>query len=269
VAYGGAYGEAEQPTRPRRRWGRRILITLLVLLVVFAALLVVADRVGANIAEQRIGDEVEQELTSRSVRSATPEVSVGGFPFLTQVARGRYDSITIRLRDVAAEATGDQAAIRLPRLDVRASDVDAPVETLRGGPGDIVAKTVEGTATIGHASVAQLINQPDLRLAHRDGKLVATLPVDLFGQTFTLTGQADIEAAGDAIRLRFSDLNAEGLPTNQAVRSAVNGYAEDLSIDVPLPALPFGIKLREVRPLPEGLSVAAAASDVSLNQAAG
>jgi hypothetical protein len=261
-----AYGGVEYGTRPRRRWGRRFLVTLLVLLVVLGALLVVADRVGANVAEQRIADEVQQELTGRGVRSTPPEVSVGGFPFLTQVLAGDYRSISILLRDVTA--SGDQAGIRLPRLDVEARDVDAPLEVLRGGQGDIVARTVTGTATVGYASVAQLIEQPDLRLTERAGKLVATLPVRLLGQEFTLTGEAEIEAVDGKIRVRFDELDADGLPTNDAVRSAVNGYARELSIDVALPALPFGIQVREVNPLPEGLAVTATARDVPLNRAA-
>jgi hypothetical protein len=262
-----AYGEVEHRARPRGRWARRVLVSLLILLVVLGALLVVADRVGANVAEQRIADEVQKELTGRGVQSTKPEVGIGGFPFLTQVLSENYESISILLRDVTA--TADQAGIRLPRLDVEARDVSAPIDVLRGGPGDIVAKTVEGTATIGYASVVELIEQPGLRLSERGGKLVAVLPVRLFGQEFTLNGVADIEAVDGKVRLRFSDLDAEGLPTNDAVRSAVNGYASDLSIDVPLPALPFGIQVQRVRPLPEGLAVTATAKDVPLNQAAG
>jgi len=263
-----AYGEVEYRGRPRRRWGRRILVTLLVLLVVLIALVVVADRVGANVAERRIADQVQQELTGRDVRSTAPEVSIGGFPFLTQVLAGNYESIKILLRDVtaSAEPAGGSGTVRLPRLDVEARDVDAPIEALRGNGGDIVAKTVDGTATVGYASVAKLINQPGLRLSERGGQLLAALPVEFFGQKFTLTGAADIEAVKGNIRLRFSDLDAEGLPTNAAVRSAVNGYARDLSIDVPLPTLPFGIQVREVRPLPEGLAVSATAKDVPLNR---
>lgn len=262
-----AYGEVEYRSRPRRRWGRRILITLLVLLIVLAALVAVADRVAANVAEQRVAEQVRQELTNRGVRSTPPEVTVGGFPFLTQVLDETYQSISIVLRDVATDA-GD-AGIRLPRLDVEASDVAAPIETLRTGRGDIVAKTVEGTATIGYASVAALIDQPDLRLSESGGQLSAELPVELLGQRFTLTGQAEIEAGDGKITVRFDNLDAEGLPSDAAVRTAVKAYARQLSVDFELPPLPFGIQVREVTPLPEGLAVTATASNVPLNRAAG
>jgi hypothetical protein len=260
-----AYGEAEYGGRPRRRWGRRILGALLVLLVVLAVLLIVADRVGANVAERRIAEEVQQELTSREVRSSAPEVTVGGFPFLTQVLDENYESISILLRDVTTAP--EQEGVRLPRLDVEARDVNAPLEALRSGQGDIVASTVDGTATIGYASVARLIDQPNLRLSERGGKLLASLPIELFGQRFTLTGEAQIEAVEGKIRLRFERLEAEGLPTAPGVEEAVSGYARQMSIDVPLPPLPFALELREVTPLPEGLAVAATARNVPLNQA--
>lgn len=267
-----AYGEEWQQTRPARRWGRRLLIVLIVLLIVFGVLLAVADRVAEGVAEQRITEEVDQQLAARGVQSSRPEVSVGGFPFLTQVLGEKYDSITILLRDVstAPDQRGDTpAGIKLSRVDVEARDVNAPIDTLRTGQGDIVATTVEGTATVGYPSVVKLINQPDLRLLERDGKLLATLPVRLFGQQFTLTGEAAITATDGGIRLKFQELTADGLPDTDAARSAVNTYAKDLSVDVPLPALPFGIKVRDVQPLPDGLAVTATAADVSLNQAAG
>jgi hypothetical protein len=130
-----------------------------------------------------------------------------------------------------------------------------------------VARVVDGVATIGYASVARLIDQPNLQLAERDGKLLANLPVELFGQRFTLVGEAQIEAVDGKIRLRFEELEAEGLPTAPGVEETLSAYARQLSIDVPLPPLPFALELREVTPLPEGLEVAATARNVPLNRA--
>ena len=55
VPVGEVYGTQR---RPRKRWGRRLLITLIVLLLLVGALLVVADRVGASVAERTISDRV-------------------------------------------------------------------------------------------------------------------------------------------------------------------------------------------------------------------
>ena len=101
--------------RPRRR-GRKLLIGLFVLLLLLAGLLVVADRVAVGVAERMIADRVRQEITKQGAQSAEPDVEVGGTPFLTQVLDGRYQRITINLRDVQAPVEGD--AVRLPVLDV-------------------------------------------------------------------------------------------------------------------------------------------------------
>lgn len=67
---------------------RRFLIGILVLLVV---LLVVADRVGAVVAAHVLADKIQtdEHLPSR------PDVSIGGFPFLTQAIAGNYSDVTV------------------------------------------------------------------------------------------------------------------------------------------------------------------------------
>ncbi|WP_433687314.1 LmeA family phospholipid-binding protein [Micromonospora carbonacea] len=251
--------------RPRRR-GRKVLITLVVLLLILGGLLVAADRVAAGVAERAITDQVSQQITKQGAQSSPPEVEVGGFPFLTQVLDGRYERISIRLRDVRGSVNGD--AVALPELDVDARNVRASLETLRTQQGDVVAETVDGTGTITYESLATLLDRPGLTLGQRDGRLAVTAPVDILGQKLTLTGTADVTVGKEgAISLRFNDVDAEGLPNIPLARTLLSNYAKDISIDVPLPDLPFQLAVREVRPLPQGLAVTAAAKDVPINSA--
>ncbi|PWU58108.1 DUF2993 domain-containing protein [Micromonospora sp. S4605] len=251
--------------RPRRR-GRKVLITLVVLLLVLAGMLVVADRVAAGVAERAIADQVRQEVAKQDAQSAPPEVEVGGFPFLTQVLDGRYERISIVLRNVQGSVQGD--AVSVPRLDVDARDVRASLDTIRSGQGEVVAETVNGTGTISYDSLAKLLDRPGLRLAEQDGRLAVTAPVDILGQRLTVTGTADITVGKEGqVALRFNDLNAEGLPNVPLARTLLNNYAKGISVDVPLPDLPFQLTVREVRPLPEGLAVTADARDVPINSA--
>ncbi|MFI7603788.1 DUF2993 domain-containing protein [Micromonospora sp. NPDC049366] len=251
--------------RPRRR-GRRALVVLVVLLLVLAGLLVVADRVAVGVAERAIADQVRQEVAKQQAQSAPPEVEVGGFPFLTQVLDGRYERISIVLREVRGSVQGD--AISLPTLDVDARDVHASLDTLRSGQGEVVADTVNGTATISYDSLAALLDRPGLKLSEQGGKLAVTAPVDILGQQLTVTGTADVTVGEQGkVSLRFNDLNAEGLPNLPLARTLLNNYARGISVDVPLPDLPFQLALREVRPQPEGLTVTADAKDVPLNAA--
>ncbi|GGM13254.1 MULTISPECIES: LmeA family phospholipid-binding protein [Micromonospora] len=253
--------------RPRRR-GRKVLVTLVVLLLVLGGLLAVADRVAVAVAERTIADQVRQEVANQQVESAAPEVEVGGFPFLDQVVAGRYDRISIRLRDVQGSVQGN--AVRLPQLDVDARDVRASLDTLRTGQGDVVARTVDGTGTISYDSLAALLDRPGLKLGERDGQLAVTAPVDILGQRLTVNGVVEVVVSEQGeVSLKVNDLDAEGLPAVPLARSLLNQYAQGISIAVPLPELPFGLTVREVRPLPGGLAVTADARDVPINQTAG
>ncbi|MER5335059.1 DUF2993 domain-containing protein [Micromonospora sp. NPDC002717] len=253
--------------RPRRR-GRKVLVTLVVLLLVLGGLLVVADRVAAGVAERAIADQVRQEVAKQGAQSSAPEVEVGGFPFLTQVLDGRYERISIGLRDVQGSVQGDVVA--LPKLDVDARNVRASLDTIRSGQGDVVAETVDGTGTISYDSLAKLLDRPGLTLGEQGGRLAVTAPVDILGQRLTVTGTADITVGKEGqVALRFNDLNAEGLPNVPLARTMLNNYARSISVDVPLPELPFQLAVREVRPLPEGLAVTADAKNVPINSAVG
>lgn len=157
--------------RPRRR-GRKVLIGFLVLLLVLAGLLVVADRVAAGVAERAIADQVRQEIAKQDAQSAAPQVEVGGFPFLTQVLDGRYERISIQLTDVRGDVQGD--AVEVPKLDVDARNVTASLDTLRSGRGDVVAESVDGRGTVTYESLAKLLDRPGLTLGERNGKLAVT-----------------------------------------------------------------------------------------------
>ncbi|WP_307804123.1 LmeA family phospholipid-binding protein [Micromonospora echinofusca] len=255
----------EYETRPRRR-GRKLLIGLLVLLLVLGGLLVLADRVAAGAAERAIAEQAGRETAKRQISSTTPDVSIGGFPFLTQVLDGRYESITINVRD--AQGPVQDRTVRLPRLEITARDVTASLSTLRSGQGDVRAASVDGTGVIAYDSVAQFISQPGVKLAERDGKLGVSLPVDLLGQQFTVNGIGVLTVDDQGrVSLKFEDLNAEGVPNVPLARSLLTGYAKRISIRVPLPELPYDLRVREVRVLPEGLEVSATAKDVPLNAA--
>ena len=86
--------------RPRKRWGRRLLITFIVLLIIVGGILVVADRLGASYAERVISDRVAQQVANQKASSEKPEVTIEGVPFLTQVVKGRYQEIKIKLRNL-------------------------------------------------------------------------------------------------------------------------------------------------------------------------
>ena len=254
------YGSA----RPRKRWGRRLLITFLVLLLIILGVLVVADRVGASYAERVIGDRVAQQLTEQKATAEQPDVTIKGVPFLTQVLAGNYQEIKILLNDFSGPA-GNGKNIKMDPLDIRAKDVKAPLDTVRSGNGDIVAGTVTGVGTLTYANLADLIGQEGLKLSERDGKLVGAAPLQALGQTFNVTGTANLAVKDGVVSVTFADVTAAGIPNIPLVRTLVDNYVKRLAFDLKVPALPLGLKVQKVEPRPEGLLVTAAAADVSLS----
>src|SRR2546430_5374974 len=132
--------------------GRKIWIVLLILVVVLGGLFVASDRIAAYAAERTIASQTKKELVARDITSPSdPTVAVGGFPFLTQVARGRYDKITIHVDHPTSQG------VTLDALDITAKGVNASTDALMNGTGQITADDVSGTTSLGWDGVNKLM----------------------------------------------------------------------------------------------------------------
>jgi len=254
------YGER----RPRKRWGRRLLITFIVLLAFLLIILAVVDRFGATYAERVIADRVAEPVANQHATSDPPDVTVEGVPFLTQVVKGEYQEIKIELRNFSGPV-GNGKTIKMPLLDVRAQDVRAPLNTLRTGEGDIIATTVTGVGTVDYPTVESLVGQDGLKLAEKDGKLAVTAPLKILNQTVTVNGTADVAVKNNVVSLRFDRVTAQGLPDVPLVQNLLTNYAKQISVDLHIPALPLKLAVQKVQPAAAGLVVTAAAKEVPLN----
>jgi hypothetical protein len=251
--------------RPRRHWGRRLLITFLVLLLILVGVVVVGDRFARSYAERMISDKVAEQVANQKATSEKPDVTIEGFPFLTQVVAGKYDAIRIQLAGFSGPA-GNGRTISTKLLDVRATNVLAPLETIRSGNGDVVAGAVTGTGLIDYTQIAKLVGQKDVELTQKDGKLVGKAPVTALGQTFTVTATAGLAVkSGGVVQVRFTDVQADGLGNNALVRGLINSYVQKMAFDIRVPALPLKLVVQKVAALPAGLQFTAGATDVSLN----
>jgi hypothetical protein len=252
-----------QSDRPRKRRGRGLLITVIVLLVIVAAGLAVLDRVGASYAEGVIADKVAQQVANQKATSDKPDVTIEGVPFLTQVADGRYQEIKIELANFSGPA-GNGRTIKMPVLDIRAKDVVASVAALRNG-GKIVATTVTGAGTIDYATVQSLVEQKGVQLGEKDGKLTLTAPVRILQQTVTVNGTATLSVEHNIVSVHFDSVSAPGLPQIPLVQNLLTNYAKNLSVSIKVPALPLKLAVQKVQPTAAGLVITAGASDVQLN----
>ncbi|MER6439374.1 DUF2993 domain-containing protein [Streptomyces sp. NPDC001185] len=85
--------------RRRRLAGLPFAAKTAALAVTLAAFLTLTDRWALLYAEH----QASRTLQDRLHLAAAPEVEIGGFPFLTQLADGRLDSVRVTVPDVAAD----------------------------------------------------------------------------------------------------------------------------------------------------------------------
>ena len=118
-------------------------------------LLVVADRFAARVAGQVVADRIKasQHLT------ATPSVSIKGFPFLTQLAAGSYDHV-------------DASAADLHNGEVRATSLHLHLYGVHVSAADVLQQSVK-TIAVNHADGDVLLTYADINaLVASDGVTV-------------------------------------------------------------------------------------------------
>ena len=123
----------------------RALRILLIVVVILGGLFVVADRVAVYFAE----DEAASKLKTTENLASTPDVSIKGFPFLTQVASGELDDVEVGIKDYEADTgeggRGGPATIRIDDLKAHMKGV-----SFSGDYSSATAADATGTATIAY-----------------------------------------------------------------------------------------------------------------------
>jgi hypothetical protein len=241
---------------------RRFLITLSVIVVVVGVGLFAMDRALAAYAEGKIADQTSAQIAKQGMRSGTPTADVGGFPFATQVAAGKYNKITIGIPDLQGQG------MRVPNLTLVATDVIAPLDALRSGEGAITATKVTGSAVVPWDVVIAAAKLKDLKLsALEDGTLKVSGEVTFAGFSVPLTGQAKVSVGGPtSLKVQVTDLAGTDPNLNSVVRSLIAAYKDKLVFTVALPKLPYDLKLSKVTPTPNGLDLQVFAENVPLTE---
>ena len=234
----------------RRRSG--CLVVLLVLLLLLAGVLVVVDRVGKGIAE----DRVAEQLADRGGLTGTPDVQITGFPFLTQALAGDYRDVRIHL---TAEQLGQPAGTR---ADVSLRGVHVPLsDALGGSVQQIPVDRVDGTATLSYALLADQLGGDTTLTQDGDG-IRLTKSVEVLGFDFPVTASGTVALDGQAVVIDVTDVSAGAI---DVPRSVVNATEDLLDFSYQVPALPFGLQLTGVQPAAEGVQVRVAATDTVLS----
>jgi hypothetical protein len=237
--YSGA--SAGSGTRKRHGW-RNVFVVVLALLII----LVVVDRLAVYFVQGKIASEIQDQGFSTK-----PDVSVKGFPFLTQVAARDLKDIEISSNRVKA----GPVVVKHLDADMKNTKVDS---SFSGG-------------TVGHLDGSGLISFGGL--SNTIGNLAGGGPLsDLLGSGLTLSsaGHDEIKAkvdlaviSGSAVlkvvrvsgtKLKVQLISSNGLP------SELTDQLKDLT--VPIPSLPLGLKIESVSVTSAGISIHVIGSNV-------
>lgn len=228
---------------------------LLIVIVVLGGLFVAADRIAVSVAESKAAERTRQ---SQGL-SAKPEVSIKGFPFLTQVAAGRLDEVRVTARGLQADDGKDK--IRIDRLTADLHGV-----RLSDGYRRAVADTAGGTVLITYA---------DLSAAAPHGVSVAYGgPAQDGTARVKVTGAVALPVIGTVrrsviseVRVRGGDtvtLHARSVPGAEAFPGLEKLIRQKIDFTGTVAGLPRGIALDSVTATPDGITVAVTGTDVVL-----
>lgn len=230
------------PARRRRRWP----IVLLVVIVLLVILAVVADRVALSLAE----DKAASALQSSQGLSHKPDVSVDGFPFLTQLAAGEFDEVDVTADDIAVGSAHD---VHIKRVVVRLHQV-----RVSDSYSTFHVNTATADGSMSYPELSRLLHTP-VHAGSAD-RLVARPSVHLLGRTFTGTVSAVVHASSTG-GITFTDpkVTVAGVTLPAVVSHAL---AAVFTRSISLAGLPFHVRVTGAQVTPSALVLKLAGHDL-------
>ncbi len=219
---------------------------LVVTLVVLAALALAVDRGADLVAERAAGSAVQesQGLTQR------PEVTIGGFPFLTQLVAGSYDRVEVTAHDVPVDGGG--GSLTLGRLDAVLTGVSATRDYSR-----IDVDRVRADALIGYDDLGDLLG---IELGYGgSGSIEAKRTFTILGQDVTPTVTVQPRVVDGALAFGEPALNG----FNDATGAVADALDAAFGTPVPLQGIPFDIDLDDVRVRRDGVHLLLSGADLT------
>ncbi|MEU0058515.1 DUF2993 domain-containing protein [Streptomyces sp. NPDC006334] len=242
----------------------RALRILLVVVVILGGLFVIADRLAVNFAE----DETAEKLKANEGLATTPDVSIKGFPFLTQVAGGELDDVEVGIKEYEATAGTGGEKIRIQDLQANMKGV-----AFSSDFSSATAADATGSASISYAELLKAAKSEPNRVGPGvtaqvvglsdggNGKIKVTVEASVLGTKLPqpLTVLSSVAVEGDTVRV-----HADTLPSFGGVRAAENEVRSITDFQQKIDDLPGGIKLDKVEAAADGVEISVKGSNVRL-----
>lgn len=223
---------------------------LLGLLIVVAVGLVVADRVGVRIAQNRIGQQVAAQYNL----PRQPDVTIHGIPFLTQVVGGEYDHITVDIGDWTEQGvTVSDVTVDMRGLNAPLSDV------INGDTTNMTADTAAASAIIPYDVIKKEAPKEVRSIGPKGNDLSVDLTGSVLGVQVNGTAVVSVKPTSKGIAITPESVG-EG-----AAQMPLTLVRQQLTWVVPVRDLPIGARISGIQPTAGGLKVTATAHNVNLN----
>jgi hypothetical protein len=220
---------------------RAFLVVVIVLLLAAVG----ADRVAERVAT----DRAETRLAAHGV--SDPRVSVGGFPFLTQLAARSFGSVTMSGNAVTTSSGSARD------LTVVAHDVTLP----QGGHA--TAGSVRGTGLVTYAEVIRRSGAQDVSLSAASGGRVRMRgTATVLGQSVPVAALGRVRAAGRSLRIVPTGFEVNGTSVNSASLLAALGAR--FTLVYRLTGLPAGLRVDSVTATTTGFRVVVTGTHVTV-----
>ena len=244
----------------------RALRIILILVVVLGGLFVIADRVAVGFAEDKAADKIK---TTEGLAS-TPDVSIEGFPFLTQVVGGELDDVKIGIKDYEASTGGTNAATGTIRID----DLNAEMHgvAFNSDYSSATATSATGTASISYAELLKAAKAEPTQVASGvtaqviglsdggNGKIKVTVEATVLGTKLPqpVSVLSSVSVSGDTVKVHADSLPKLGVELAEGRIRAITDFSQKID------ELPGGIQLDKVEAAKSGVDISVKGSDVKL-----
>ncbi|MET8420160.1 LmeA family phospholipid-binding protein [Streptomyces sp. NPDC005134] len=226
----------------------RALRILLVMVVVLGGIFIAVDRAAVYFAESEAEGRVE--ISGSTVDST--DISIKGFPFLTQVAGSALDEVDIKLTGIETDAGGRR--IRISEMNAEFHDV-----TLADGFSSATAARATGTATVSYEDLTHAADDGVVVQYGDNGKVKVTGAVEILGRTLTRSVTSTVTLVdGHTIRVHADKVPGEGIPGLEGLVRRKTDFEREIG------ALPNGLKLQRIEPTKTGLEISVTGSDIPL-----
>jgi LmeA-like phospholipid-binding len=226
------------PARVRRRRRRWPWITLLVIVLV----LVGGDRAAKAYAENQMASQVQSSLAL----SGKPNVTIQGFPFLTQVASRTFKTVDV---NASNETAGPGGQLQIASLTA----------TLHGmhihGTNSATVDQFNASALVTFTALAHAGGIPQGITLAPAGPNQLKATVDILGFSSDATAKVT-QVGSNKINVKITDFG--GVPAD------VLGSLTDFTFSIP--KLPAGVKIQSISVTQQGLRINATGQNTTLSQ---